>query len=111
MIKALGIGPLCAALLLALTLFGQPQGSVTRGPESSSQSEEVPEWLRTAVHEQNQRQSDSMILTLLEVGNLLTTAIGFLAIAFKAGKYLEKIERAEKEISNLWKVSTKERES
>jgi hypothetical protein len=63
--------------------------------------------MKASIREQNERQSDNTLITLLEVGNLVLTGIGFMAIVFKGGKYVEKVERSEVDIVNLWKETAK----
>lgn len=104
--KLFAFGPIALAIFLIFGL-AYPQAEAvqqTRGPSVTSAQEEVPEWLKSAVQEKDERKSDNVLLTLLEVGNLMMTGIGFLAVVFKGGKYVEKVDRNEADIENLWKV-------
>lgn len=107
--KLFAIGPLIVAVFLLSTLAYSPaqglQSAQTRGP--STGQEEIPEWMRANIREQSERQGDNTLLTLLMVGNLIMTGIGFLTVVFKGGKYVEKVDRSEVDIANLWKETAK----
>lgn len=50
---------------------------------------------------QARHEGDDTFLTLLEVGNLLMTGIGFLTVVFKGGKYVEKVDRHDIDIGKV----------
>lgn len=105
------ITPLLSPLFFALLLASQPVVAQTRGPEPPPPSQnDIPEWLRRAVIQQAEHQSDNTAMMIGLALNIAVTVAGVGIFVFKSGKYVEKVEeherkhlRHDEEFDKVWR--------